>query len=86
MKQSAGRTFANMVWILRMQRPYSQGRHSRLRDDRFDYGEQRFITLGMLKGVVVVIAHTEQDDEIRIISMRKGTKNEQRIYFQGFTN
>jgi uncharacterized DUF497 family protein len=55
-------------------------------DDRFDYGEQRFITLGMLKGVVVVIAHTEQDDEIRIISMRKGTKNEQRIYFQGFTN
>jgi uncharacterized DUF497 family protein len=55
-------------------------------DNRFDYGEQRFITLGMLKGVVVVIAHTEQDDEIRIISMRKGTKNEQRIYFQGFTN
>jgi uncharacterized DUF497 family protein len=43
-------------------------------DDRFDFGEQRFITLGMLEGMVVVVAHTEQDDEIRIISMRKGTK------------
>jgi uncharacterized protein len=26
-------------------------------DDRFDYGEQRFITLGLLHGRVVVIAH-----------------------------
>ncbi|MDI6792400.1 MAG: BrnT family toxin [bacterium] len=55
-------------------------------DDRFAYGEQRFITLGMLKEVVVVIAHTEQDDVVRVISMRKATKHEQNIYFQGFTN
>jgi len=55
-------------------------------DDRFDYGEQRFITLGMLKGTVVVIAHTERGEDIRIISMRKATKNEQELYFQGFTN
>jgi uncharacterized DUF497 family protein len=27
-------------------------------DDRFDYGEQRFITLGVLAGRVVVVAHT----------------------------
>lgn len=55
-------------------------------DDRFGYGEQRFITLGMLYDTVVVIAHTERNDVIRIISMRKATKNEQKIYFQGFTN
>ena len=55
-------------------------------DDRFDYGEDRFITLGMLAGEVVVIAHTERGDNVRIISMRKATKYEQKLYFQGFTN
>ena len=55
-------------------------------DDRFDYSEQRFITIGMLYSNVVVIAHTERNDVIRIISMRKATKNEQKIYFKGFTN
>lgn len=55
-------------------------------DERFAYGEQRFITLGLLRGVVVVIAHTEQDELIRAISMRKATKHEQRIYFQSFTD
>ena len=55
-------------------------------DNRFTYGEQRFITLGMLNAIVVVIAHTEHDDVVHIISMRKATKNEQKIYFQGFTN
>jgi len=55
-------------------------------DDRFPYGEQRLITVGMLSGVVVVIAHTEHNDHVRIISMRKATKNEQKIYFKGFTD
>ncbi|MCP4346767.1 MAG: BrnT family toxin [Desulfobacterales bacterium] len=53
-------------------------------DDRIYYGEERFITLGMLKGRVVLIAHAEDDDEIRIISMRKATKHEQKEYFQEF--
>jgi len=55
-------------------------------DDRFDYEEQQFITLGMLIGRVVVIGHTEQDDLVRIISMRKATRREQQRYFQSFTN
>ena len=55
-------------------------------DDRFDYGEQRFITLGMLRGVIIVIAHTERDEDIRVISMRKATRYEQKLYFQNFTN
>jgi uncharacterized protein len=36
----------------------------------------------MLKRRVFVIAHTEQDNEIRIISMRKATKNEENFYFK----
>jgi uncharacterized DUF497 family protein len=56
-----------------------------IKDDRFAYSENRYITLGMLEGIVVVIAHSEKDDLIRIISMRKATKNEQKIYFKGFS-
>ena len=55
-------------------------------DDRFAYGEQRFITLGLLRGRVVVIAHTEHDDEVHIISMREGTKREQTTYFRSLTD
>jgi hypothetical protein len=41
----------------------------------------------MLKDiVVVVVAHTETDEEIRIISMRKATRNEQEKYFQSLAN
>jgi len=50
-------------------------------DRRFDYDEQRFITLGMLRGEVVVIATAESDDEIRVISMRKAERNEEEIYY-----
>ena len=49
-------------------------------DDRFDYGEERFITLGLLVGRVVVIAHAPRDDITRIISMRKGNRREKEIY------
>jgi uncharacterized DUF497 family protein len=55
-------------------------------DNRFDYGAQRFITIGTLFDKIVVVAHTERDNAIRIISMRKATKNEQKVYFKGFTN
>ena len=51
-------------------------------DDRFDYGEQRFVTLGLLKGVPVSIVHTETADRIRIISFRRATKHEEAILFQ----
>lgn len=51
-------------------------------DRRFNYGEPRFITLGLLRDTVVVIAHTETSRELRIISMRKATKHEQTLYFE----
>ena len=49
-------------------------------DDRFDYGEERLITLGHLAGRLVVIAHAPRDEGTRIISMRKGNRREQEIY------
>ena len=53
-----------------------------IEDRRFGYGEQRFVTLGMLRDTVVVLAHTETGDRLRIISMRKATRHEQALYFQ----
>ena len=49
-------------------------------DDRFDYGERRFITLGRLAGRLVVIAHVQRGEATRVISMRKGNRREQEIY------
>jgi uncharacterized DUF497 family protein len=51
-------------------------------DTRFDYGEQRWITIGLSNLTVVLIAHTETSDEIHIISMRRAEKNEHKIFFE----
>jgi len=53
-----------------------------IEDRRFEYGEQRFITFGLLRDTVVVLAHTETANEVRMISMRKAIRNEQVLYFQ----
>ena len=50
-------------------------------DDREAYGEQRWVTLGLLGEKVVVIVHTETEEEIRVISMREADKNEQHLFF-----
>lgn len=55
-------------------------------DTRFDYGERRFVTIGLLEGRVVVVVHTETTQKIRIISIRKATRHEQEIYFENFPN
>jgi uncharacterized DUF497 family protein len=55
-------------------------------DDRYDYGEIRYLSLGLLKGHVILVVHTEQDDVIRIISVRKATKYEEARYFEEIAN
>ena len=55
-------------------------------DNRFAYGEQRFITSGLLRGRVIVTAHIENQSEIRIISMREGTKRERIIFFESLSD
>jgi len=51
-------------------------------DDRLAYAERRLVTLGLLKGIPVSIVHTENEDEIRVISFRKATPNEAAILFE----
>jgi len=49
-------------------------------DRRFDYDEERFVTLGPLGDMLVVIVTAEDEQHIRIISMRKADRHEQGIY------
>jgi uncharacterized protein len=45
-------------------------------DDRFDYGEVRWITYGYLDGRAVVMVWTERYGSVRIISMRHAHEEE----------
>lgn len=51
-------------------------------DDRYDYGETRFLTFGLLWGEVVAIVHIETDEVIRVISVRRASKDEEETYFK----
>jgi len=55
-------------------------------DDRFAYDEQRFVTLGLLRGVAVSIVHTETPQRIHVISLRRATRNEEIFLFQNLQN
>ncbi|MET0745920.1 MAG: BrnT family toxin, partial [Microvirga sp.] len=50
------------------------------RDERFDYGEIRIITYGILRGRLVCVVWTARDDARHIISMRKANDREKRRY------
>lgn len=49
-------------------------------DNRFDYGEERRITVGLLRGRMVVLVWTPRGEDRHIISMRKANGKEQRRY------
>jgi uncharacterized DUF497 family protein len=49
-------------------------------DQREDYGEVRFVTLGILDGEVVVCVWTHRGEARRIISLLKARKNERNTY------
>ena len=51
-------------------------------DESQDYGEDRWIGIGTLQnGTVVIVVFTEEEnDVIRVISMRKASKNEKEKY------
>lgn len=62
------------------QRVIESGATVTFEDRRFDYDEERFVTLGPLGDILVAIVSAESDDHIRIISMRKAVSHEQAIY------
>lgn len=52
-------------------------------DTRFDYGEDRYVGIGLLENLVVVVIFTEpEQDVIRLISLRKAVKHERIRYEQ----
>lgn len=56
-------------------------------DDREDYGEDRWIGIGILRDRVVTIVFTEPDaNTMRVISPRKALKHERRQYEQFLQN
>jgi uncharacterized protein len=52
-------------------------------DDRFDYGEVRFVAIGQIESRLYVIVFTEgsDDDTVRIISLRPAEKHERSYYY-----
>ena len=44
-------------------------------------GEERWVVLGYsLRGRLLAVAHVDQGDEIRIVSARRASRSERRIY------
>jgi uncharacterized DUF497 family protein len=53
-------------------------------DDRFDYGEVRFVALGLIEGRLHVMVFTTgtDDDAVRVISLRPAERHEARYYYE----
>ena len=51
-------------------------------DRRRDYGEDRYILLGMVENHLLAIVHTQRDARIRIISARLAEPRERRRYHE----
>jgi uncharacterized DUF497 family protein len=50
-------------------------------DDREDYGEDRFVIIGLAEGnTLLFVAYSERAGRIRIISARRATEREQDDY------
>ncbi len=49
-------------------------------DDRFEYGEERILTVGLLAGRMVIVVWTQRGSRRPVISMRKANEREQEKY------
>ena len=51
-----------------------------LTDNRRDYGEKRFTSIGLIKGRMMIVVFTRKGDKYRIISMRKANEREKKRF------
>lgn len=51
-------------------------------DDREDYGEDRYILIGMTEGRLLIVVYAMTEDRVRIISARKAEPHEHRRYHE----
>jgi uncharacterized protein len=56
------------------------GRYFTVADERREYGEPRFISVGILKGRMVMVVWTPRGEARHIISMKKTNGRETRRY------
>lgn len=64
-----------------------QGDRLELRDDRKDYGEERFIVMGHINNRVMVAVYTRRNiDTVRIISLRKANSREKERFERAVRN
>ncbi|MGP9821224.1 BrnT family toxin [Salinarimonas sp. NSM] len=52
-------------------------------DDRRDYGEERFTTVGTVGTTCLAVVFTMRGDTVRIISARRANRRERRLYQGG---
>ncbi|NLC36047.1 MAG: BrnT family toxin [Alcaligenaceae bacterium] len=74
------KTFEERGLDMRMAGQVFAGKHFTASDDRADYGEPRYITIGKMEGRMVVLVWTPRGTARRIISMRKANAREHERY------
>ena len=57
-------------------------------DTRHEYGEDRWVGMGLLRSTVAVIVYIEWEDEetVRIISARRATRHENKKFYKRITH
>lgn len=51
-------------------------------DTRADYGEKRFVSVGLLDGVEISVINTKRNNNIRIISVRRARIKERKKFYE----
>ncbi len=59
---------------------FSDPRRVDTEDQRYEYNEERRVTMGMIEGQLFVVAYTTRGESIRLISARPANARERRHY------
>lgn len=51
-------------------------------DDSEDYGEERFVGIGFIGNKIHYLVFTTRDESVRVISLRRATKEESKGYVE----
>ena len=54
----------------------------RHKDTRADYGEERYVTTGLLENVEITVIYTPRNNKRRIISARRTRHSERKEYYE----
>lgn len=55
-----------------------------IEDTRSNYGEERFLAIGVVGDQVLAVVYTLRGEKIRLISARKATKDEREAYYESY--